>query len=389
MPKRLITDTQALADFCRRLTDASYITVDTEFMRERTYWPRLCLIQVAGPEEAGAVDALAEGIDLDPLLKILADPAILKVFHAARQDMEIFYYLMGRLPAPVSDTQVAAMVCGFGDAVAYETLVAKLARVRIDKASRFTDWSVRPLSRRQVDYALSDVTHLRKVYDSLSRKLAANGHESWLAEEMAVLNAPETYAPEPERAFRRIKTRDSDPRFLALLRELAAWRERHAQRLDLPRNRVLRDEVLVQIAHHAPLTPEDLERTRGLGRRLAEGPAGEAILRAVRRGLETPEAECPEVQQRWAALPRGLAPLVDLLKVLLKLKCEEYEVAQKLVVSAQDLERLASSGEDAGVPALRGWRRLVFGKDALRLREGRIALTADGTKLRVVPTGDS
>ena len=387
MAERLITDTRALAAFCLRLADASYITVDTEFMRERTYWSRLCLVQVAGPEEAGAIDALAEGIDLDPLFDLLADPAILKVFHAARQDMEIFYYLMGRLPAPVFDTQVAAMVCGFGDAVAYETLVAKLAKARIDKASRFTDWSVRPLSRRQIDYALSDVTYLRKAYDSLSRKLAANGHESWLAEEMAVLTAPETYAPDPEQAFRRIKTRSPDPRFLALLRELAAWRERHAQRLDVPRNRVLRDEVLIQIAHHAPLTPEDLKRTRGLGRRLADGPAGEAILGAVRRGLETPEAECPE-PRRQAALPRGLAPLVDLLKVLLKLKCEEYEVAQKLVVSAADLERLAGYGEDAGVPALRGWRRPVFGEDALRLREGRIALTADGTRLRVVPMGD-
>ena len=237
----LITDTPSLAALCRRLADAPFVTVDTEFIREKTYWPQLCLVQVAGPEDAAAVDALAEGIDLAPLFELMADPAILKVFHAARQDVEIFFHLTGSLPTPVFDTQVAAMVCGFGDSVGYETLVAKLARTHIDKSSRFTDWSLRPLRKRQIDYALSDVTHLRKVYENLRSKLADNGREGWLGEEMATLTDPRTYDPDPDQVFRRVKSRGTNPRFLAILREVAAWREKEAQRRDLPRNHVLRD----------------------------------------------------------------------------------------------------------------------------------------------------
>ena len=383
MPERVITDTPALAAFCRRLADAEFITVDTEFMRERTYWPRLCLVQVAGPDEARAIDALADGIDLAPLFDLLADPEVLKVFHAARQDMEIFSILMDRLPTPLFDTQVAAMVCGFGDSVGYETLVAKLVKARVDKSSRFTDWSLRPLSPRQVDYAIGDVTHLRIAYEKLSRKLSANGHESWLGEEMAVLTDPGTYALDPVLAFRRIKARNPSPRTLALLRELAAWRERDAQRLDLPRNRVLRDEALLEIAHHAPATIDALKRTRGLGRRMAEGAAGQAILEAVRRGQAVPEADCPRPQTK-PALPRGLGPVVELLKVLLKMKCEENQVAQKLVASSADVERIAAEGAAADVPALRGWRRQVFGEDALRLCGGVTALAAAGKRLKLV-----
>ncbi|MDP6787941.1 MAG: ribonuclease D [Rhodospirillales bacterium] len=386
MPERVITDTPALVAFCRRLADAEFITVDTEFMREKTYWPRLCLVQVGGPDEARAVDALADGIDLAPLFDLLANPNVLKVFHAARQDMEIFALSMDRLPAPLFDTQVAAMVCGFGDSVGYETLVAKLAKARVDKSSRFTDWSLRPLSQRQIDYALGDVTHLRVVYEKLARKLAANGHESWLGEEMALLNSPETYAPDPMLAFRRLKVRNPSRRTLALLRELAAWRELEARRVDVPRNRVLRDEALLEIAHHAPTTVDDLKRTRGLGRRMAEGPAGQAILEAVRRGQAVPDADCPRPQSK-PGLPRGLGPVVDLLKVLLKMKCEENQVAQKLVASAADVERIAADGETADVPALRGWRREVFGDDALRLRGGATALAADGKRLKLVTLG--
>ena len=388
MPERLITNTPELAAFCRRLADAEFITVDTEFMRERTFWPRLCLVQVAGPDEARAIDALAESIDLTPLFDLLADPEILKVFHAARQDMEIFSLLMDRLPAPLFDTQVAAMVCGFGDSVGYETLVAKLAKARVDKSSRFTDWSLRPLSQRQVDYALGDVTHLRVAYEKLARKLSANGHESWLSEEMAVLTDPGTYDLEPALAFRRIKVRNPSPRTLALLRELAAWREREARRLDLPRNRVLRDEALLEIAHHAPVSTDALNRTRGLGRRMAEGAAGQAILEAVRLGQAVPEADCPRPQSK-PALPRGLGPVVDLLKVLLKMKCEENQVAQKLVASSADVERIAADGEAAEVPALLGWRRQVFGEDALRLRSGATALAANGKRLKLVPLDSS
>ena len=388
MPERVITDTPTLAAFCDRLADAEFITVDTEFMRESTFWPVLCLAQVGGPDEARAIDALADGIDLAPLFDLLANPKILKVFHAARQDMEIFSLLMDRLPAPLFDTQVAAMVCGFGDSVGYETLVAKLAKASVNKSSRFTDWSLRPLSQRQIDYALGDVTHLRIAYEKLARKLLANGHESWLSEEMAVLTNPGTYALDPALAFRRLKVRNASPRTLALLRELAAWRELEARRLDVPRNRVLRDEALLEIAHHAPATTDALKRTRGLGRRMAEGAAGQTILEAVERGQAVPEADCPRPRSK-AALPCGLGPVIDLLKVLLKMKCEENQVAQKLVASSADVERIAADGDAADVRALHGWRRQVFGEDALRLRDGATALAADGKRLKLVPLDPS
>ncbi|MFQ5764568.1 MAG: ribonuclease D [Rhodospirillales bacterium] len=382
----LITDTRALEQFSGRLRAADYVTVDTEFMREKTYWPILCLVQLAGPDEARAVDALAPGIELEPLFDLLADESVLKVFHAARQDLEIFHHLSGALPTPVFDTQVAAMVCGFGDSVGYETLVAKLAGARIDKSSRFTDWTLRPLSERQITYALGDVTHLRPAYEKLARKLHGNGRESWLAEEMAVLNRPATYDGAPREAWRRIKTRSADPRMLAVLRELAAWREEEAQRRDLPRNRVLRDEALVEIAHHTPADAAALVRTRGLGAKLAKGPQGAKILEAVKRGLDVPEADRPAPPPK-PRLPRGLGPVVDLLKVLLKMRTEDSGVAGKLLASAADLELIAAFGEDADVPALKGWRRDVFGEDALRLKRGEVSLAVKGKKLRLVPKG--
>ncbi len=387
----LITTTDHLADFCRSLDGADYVTVDTEFMREKTYWPKLCLAQVAGPGESGpaaAIDTLAPGIDLKPLLDLLADTSVLKVFHAARQDMEIFYHLMGHhVPDPIFDTQVAAMVCGFGDSVGYETLASKLANAKVDKSSRFTDWSLRPLSERQVHYALADVTHLRIVYQKLSKTLDANGRVGWLNEEMATLTAPETYQLDPDRAFKRIKVRSAKPRMLAVLRELAAWRERMAQTRDLPRNRVLRDEALVEIAHHTPKTVEQLGRTRGLGKHMAEGHQGREILQAVSCGLEVPDANCPSPPSR-DPLPRGLGPMTDLLKVLLKMKSEDAGVAQKLVGSVADVEQIAAYGEEADVPALHGWRRNVFGDDAIKLRKGEIALAADGGKVEVVELVD-
>lgn len=380
----LITETAALADFCRRIAKSRYVTVDTEFLRERTYWPKLCVVQLAGDDEARAIDALADGIDLSPLFDLMTDAKVLKVFHAARQDLEIFYNLMGRLPEPVFDTQIAAMVCGFGDSAGYETLVSKLTKVRIDKAARFTDWSARPLTDRQVNYALADVTHLRKVYDKLQKKLNHNGRAGWLAEEIASLTSPETYDPDPRETYRRIKTRSNDPKFLAVLREVAAWREREAQRLDLPRNHVLRDEALVEIAHHTPKSAGDLARTRGLGRRLAEGQAGEEIIATVKAGLETPANEWPAIVKK-PVLPGGLGPVTDLLKVLLKMTCERTGAAQKLVASVGDLELIAAFGEDADVAALRGWRREVFGEEALRLRRGETALMVKGRKLKAVP----
>ncbi len=379
----LITDTPTLEALCRRLADADYITVDTEFMRETTFWPQLCLVQVAGPDEVRAIDAMAPGIDLGPLFELLADPKVLKVFHAARQDLEIFHHLDGRLPAPVFDTQIAAMVCGFGDSVGYETLIAKLTRARVDKSSRFTDWSMRPLRERQIAYALSDVTHLRPAYEKLRAMLAGNGREEWLEEEMAVLTSPETYLMDPDQAFRRIKSRSTNPRFLAVLRELAAWREREAKRRDQTRNRILREEPLLEIAHHTPSTPQELARTRGMGRKQAEGEVGAAILAALRRGLETPEAECPKPEIK-PQLPRGLGAVSSLLKVLLKMTCDDAGVAQKLVASSDDLERIAAEGEGADVRALSGWRRQVFGDAALGLIRGDTALALRGRKLAVV-----
>ena len=380
----LITTTSDLEAFCRSLAGADYITVDTEFLREKTFYPQLCLVQVAGPNGAVAIDPLAEGIDLAPLIDVLNDPAVLKVFHAARQDVEIFFHLTGKIPHPLFDTQVAAMVCGFGDSVGYETLVTKLAGARIDKSSRFTDWSQRPLTDRQLHYALSDVIHLRPAYEKLRKRLHRTGREHWLEEEMAVLTDPATYQSDPDNAWMRLKVRTNKPRFMAVLKELAAWREREAQRRDLPRSRVLRDEAMLEIAAHAPTTVDDLARTRGMGRGFAEGRQGADVLAAVQRGLDLPDSELPRVEPREEP-PAGIAPIVELLRVLLKMKCDEEHVASKLVASASDLEAIAAD-DNADVPALHGWRRELFGNDALALKHGRIALAILDRRVRIVPT---
>jgi ribonuclease D len=381
----MITDTQALSEFCLRVRTADYITVDTEFMREKTYWPILCLVQIAGPDEADCIDALADGIDLTPLYDLMADDSILKVFHAARQDLEIFFHQAGQVPHPVFDTQVAAMVCGFGDSVGYEALITELVKARIDKGSRFTDWTLRPLSERQIDYALADVTHLRPAYEKLAAMLHDNERESWLEEEMAVLESPDTYNGNPSEAYRRIKARNTTARMLAVLRELAAWRESEAQRRDVPRNRVLRDESLVEIAHHTPKSADQLARTRGLGDKLAHGNYGQHILEAIKKGQALPDNECPK-PVRKQKLPKGLGPMTDLLKVLLKMKSEDSDVAGKLLASAADIELIAAFGEDADVRAMKGWRRDVFGDHALKLRAGELSLAVKGKKLNLIPT---
>lgn len=378
----MITDTDDLANFCMRLASADYITVDTEFMRENTYWPRLCVMQMAGPDEAAAVDALAEGIDLQPAFDLLLDRRLLKVFHSARQDIEIVVQRTGQVPTPLYDTQIAAMVCGFGESVGYEALIRKLVGARIDKVARFTDWSRRPLTPSQLNYALADVTHLRPAFEKLRRRIARAGRESWLEEDMALLSDIETYIVRPEEAWRRLKLRSTDPKFLAILREVAAWREREAQRRDLPRGRMLRDDALVEIAAHAPRTAEALSRTRGLSRNMAEGWQGTALLAAVERGLACPADERPRLERK-PELPQGLGPTVDLLRVLLKMTCEEAHVAQRLVASTEDLEQIAAN-DDAAVPALRGWRRTVFGDAALDLKHGRTGLAIDDKRLRVV-----
>lgn len=379
---KLITTTEELAAFCRPLGKAEFIAVDTEFMRERTYWPRLCLAQVAGPDEAAAIDALAEGIDLSPLDELMANSKVLKVFHAARQDLEIFYLRMNKVPEPLFDTQVAAMVCGHGEAASYESLATKLAKARIDKSSRFTDWSRRPLSERQITYAISDVTHLRVVYEHLRRQLEKTGRLDWINEEMAVLNDPATYRADPEHAWRRLKPRGASPRLLGTLKEVAAWRERTAQRIDIPRQRLLRDEQLLEIASHAPKTIEELALTRGLGRGFAEGWQGREILEAVDRARKMPEAQLPS-RERPAEQLRAPGAVVDLLRTLLRLKAEQADVAARLVASADEIDRLAAGKRDLHV--LQGWRNEIFGKDAVALLEGRVALSLDGDHARILP----
>ncbi len=382
----LIADSSGLAEFCRRQASAAVVTVDTEFMRDKTYWPQLCLVQIAGPDEAAALDPLAPEIDLTPLFDLMNDPQVLKVFHAARQDIEIFYNLSGKVPQPIFDTQVAAMVCGFGDSVSYETLASKLASAAIDKSSRFTDWAQRPLTPRQLQYALADVIPLRIVYDKLAIRLEKTGRASWLDEEIAFLTDPGTYRLDPADAWRRFKLRTSNRRVAALVRELAAWRETAAQQRNLPRNRLLRDESILEIAAHSPRSADDLARSRGLGKGFAEGRFGSEILAVVERVLATPESDFPEAPRRHDPAP-GIGPLVDLLRVLLKLRCEENDVAQKLVADTEDLELIAAS-DAAPVRALSGWRAEVFGNDALDLKHGRLALTAAGKRIKLVRLDD-
>jgi len=383
----LIADSAELQAFCARLAEADYITVDTEFLRDSTYWPKLCLLQLAGPgeEDVAAVDPLAEGLDLAPVFALFDDPKIVKVLHSARQDMEIFYHMSGRLPAPIFDTQVAAMVCGFGESVGYDTLARKLTGAQIDKSSRFTDWSRRPLAQRQLAYALADVTHLRKIYKKLARRLEKSGRASWLDEEMAILTSPETYRLEPDEAWKRLKTRSNDRRYLAVLRALATWREVEAQQRDVPRGRVLRDEQLFDIAAHRPTGEDELSRSRGISRDLARGRIGKAILETVTGALALPDGDLPKPPPTQKSI-NGIGPLMDLLKVMLKLRCEEHDVAQKLIASSADLEQIAMSDE-AEVLALRGWRYEIFGRDALALKHGAVALSASGSKVRVVPVG--
>lgn len=379
----LITNSDDLRAFCDTLVGVDYVTIDTEFIRERTYWPVLCLLQIGGPDDAVAVDTLADGMDLTPVYDLLADANMLKVLHAARQDMEIFCHAMGTCPGPIFDTQVAAMVCGFGDSVGYETLVSKLAKKSIDKSSRFTDWAARPLSDKQLSYALSDVTHLRTVYEKLQEMLEKNNRRSWVAAEMEALQSIDFYLPDPMETYRRIKVRKPSRRVLAVLREISAWRDLEAQRADVPRNRIMRDESLAEIAHHPPKSAENLGRIRGLSQKMADGWQGKQILEAVSRAMELPDDQCPEPQEK-IDLPRGIGPIADLLKVLLKMCAEEADVAQRLIANSEDIDRLAAFGEKAGIAALKGWRQEVFGNAALRLRTGDIGLAVNGKRIEII-----
>ena len=383
---RLITESAPLAALCASWHEAEFVTVDTEFMRESTYRAKLCLLQIAPAEgEPVAVDPLANGIDLAPLYDLLARAPVLKVFHAARQDVEVLLPLAGGVPHPLFDTQIAAMVCGFGDSVGYETLVARLARGRIDKTQRFTDWARRPLTERQLRYAVSDVSHLRVVYRKLAAKLERTGRRSWLDEELAILTDPATYEALPEEAWRRIKVRGGDRRFFAILREVAAWRETEADRRDKPRPWVMRDTALTEIAAQRPRTAKELAKLRSVSQRTAESATGASVLAAVGRGLALPDEDCPTLPPR-PEKPAAPAALTDLLKVLLTFKSEETGVARKLIASADDLDRIAR-GESNGVPALQGWRRSLFGDAALDLVNGRLALSVQHGALRLLPCG--
>ncbi|MDF1747889.1 MAG: ribonuclease D [Alphaproteobacteria bacterium] len=384
MTDKLITTSDALAAHCRTLAGAPWVTVDTEFMRDKTYWPKLCLIQISSPEPGSerAIDPLAPDLDMAPLFEIMRDSNILKIFHAARQDLEIFYNLMNEVPAPLFDSQVAAMVCGYGDQIGYEALVKQICSGELDKSSRFTDWANRPLTDRQLIYALTDVTHLRDIYLSLSKRLKETNRAHWVEEEMSILSSAETYRNEPEDAWKRVKVRGGKPRFLQIVREVAAWREREAQERDLPRNRIIKDDSLLDVAGSTPKTLEDLSRIRGLSRGFAEGKLGKGLLDAVEVALQTPKDDLP-VPEKQERLPQGLGPMTDLLKVLLKRNCETAGVATRLVASGDDLEQIAAD-DNADVPALKGWRKELFGEDALALKKGEIALTGGKSGIDVI-----
>lgn len=379
---RTITNTEELREFCQRAREHPYITVDTEFLRERTYYSKLCLIQLAFPgadqDSAVLVDPLADGLLLDPLVGLFRDTSVTKVFHAARQDLEIFFIDHDVIPEPLFDTQVAAMVCGFGEQVSYETLVRKIAQASLDKTSRFTDWSQRPLSQAQQTYALADVTHLRDIYEHLSASLEKSGRRRWVQEELSILTNPDTYITRPENAWQRVKTRSNAPRFLGIVKFLAEFRERHAQDNNVPRSRVFKDDALVELASTKPQSMAELGKLRLLLRDARKGVIADGILAAVKSGLAIAKEDLPKPDTSRDGLQVNPA-LADLLRVLLKSKTESSGVASRLIAPAADLDAIAAGLRD--VPALRGWRHEVFGTDALRLCNGEVALSVKGQRV--------
>ena len=382
----LITTTEALAAACTRLAAHPFVTVDTEFLRETTYYPKLCLIQMASSDEAVLVDPLAPGIDLQPFLDLMADTRVVKVFHSARQDLEIVWNMGQLVPTPLFDSQIAAMVCGYGDSVSYEQLVNDLAKARVDKSSRFTDWSRRPLSEAQLTYALSDVIHLVQVYEELMRQLTENGRLAWLDEEMAILTSPETYKADPDNAWRRLAGRLRKSREIAVLMEVAAWREREAQSRDVPRGRILKDDAVIDLAMSAPKDVEALGRLRSIPNGFERSRTAADILEAVQRGLARDPKTVPTPER-----PRGRAntgAVVELLKVLLKAVAEQEGVAPKIIGTVEDLEAIAED-DTADVPALHGWRRGLFGEKAIALKAGELGLSMERGRvvLRPVPPG--
>lgn len=380
---RMITTTSELSALCEVLAKSEYVAVDTEFLREQTFWPLLCLIQLAGPDAEAVVDPLSPGLDLTPFYQLMADTSVVKVFHAARQDIEIIFLKAEIVPTPVFDTQVAAMVCGYGDSISYVNLVKKTTSIDLDKSSRFTDWSRRPLSEKQLDYALADVTHLRDVYQRLKQTLEKTGRTPWLQEEMEVLTSPATYDAKPENAWQRLKLRVKGRKSLAVLIELAAWRERLAQSLDVPRGRVLRDDALYDIANQLPASADSLGQLRTLSDGFARSQRAKEIVDVVKAGLARDPKTLPQIERNEALSAEASATL-ELLKVLLKAAAAEHGVAPRIIADSDDLEQLATSDE-ANILALQGWRRTLFGDAALKLKRGELALTLVDGEVRAVP----
>ncbi len=376
----IVTSSSGVADLCKRLSESPFITIDTEFLREKTYYPKLCLVQVSGPDKnAAVIDPLSNGIDLSPLFDLLRNKNVLKVFHAARQDLEIFYNLTGEVVTPFFDTQIAAMVCGYGDSVGYNSLVQDIAKKSIDKSAQFMDWSHRPLTERQLSYALGDVTHLCDVYVHLAKELERRGRVSWLLQEEDILSAPATYSNDPYEAWKRIKLRSPSRKTLAVLREVAAWREKAAQERDIPKSWMMRDETLADLASQAPRTKEQLLKIRNMPKDHANGRIGDALLASIKTALESPKEDWPKVEKR-AMLPPQAAAALDILKMLLKVQSSEHQVAAKLIASQDDLEAIVLN-DNADVPALSGWRREIFGEDALALKAGKLAIGLSGDKI--------
>lgn len=370
----LIISTSVLAEFCERAAKHDFVTVDTEFLRETTYWPKLCLVQAATADEAVLIDPLAPGIDLSPFFKLLADERVTKVFHAARQDIEIFVKLSGKVPANIFDTQIAASVCGFGDSVSYDNLVRSITNVELDKSSRFTDWSARPLTEKQKTYALADVTHLRDIYQALVDQVDATGRWDWVEDELEILRSISTYVVVPDEAWERLKTKLNRPRDLAALKALAAWRERRAQESDQPRSRILKDDALVELAMQRPTVPEAFDKLRAVQRGFGRSGAAQEIIGLIKQVEGLTKSELPAMPERYRG-PSPKGAVGDLIRVLLKAVSEEHGVAARILATSDDIDALVLD-DNADVPALKGWRRKLFGDKALAIKHGKIGLAA-------------
>ncbi len=370
----LIVSTAALAEFCERASKFEFVTVDTEFLRETTYWPRLCLIQVATDDEAVLIDPLAPEIKLAPFFELLANPNVTKVFHAARQDVEIFVKLTGAVPHNIFDTQVAASVCGFGDSASYDSLVRSICKVELDKSSRFTDWSARPLSEKQRNYAIADVTWLRDIYRELRKQVEATSRWDWVEDEMTTLRSIDTYVVQPDQAWQRLKMKFNRPRDLAAIKVLAQWREQRAQDTDQPRSRILKDDVLGELATQRPLTPDAFEKLRAVPRGFGRSAAAGAIMALLRQVDAMPKSALPSLPERYRG-PSPKGAIGDLVRVLLKAVAEQHGVAARIIATSDEIDALVLDDE-ADVPALKGWRRKLFGEKALAIKHGRIGLVA-------------